>query len=152
MPLFATAMTDSDFATYGMEEVEANAALLDSICKPDPNAKPKYDILSDAIIWSDEHPGLSSNLLGALRQVWHFRTYCILRRNRIDNDVIAKCIRLFPNWIGFLPERWNPTPEILAEYRRGDITTRWCLRNLDREFQDEANNNGMDAKGSVDRP
>ena len=146
-------MTDPDFATYGMEEVEANAALLNSLSEPDPNAKPQYDILSDAIIWTDEkNPSLNSELIGAMRQVWHFRTYCMLRGDRIDNDVIAKCVRLFPNWIGFLPERWNPTPEILAEYRRGDITARWCLRNLHREFEDEANNNGMDAKGSIDAP
>ena len=131
-------MLDPDFATYGMEAVEANASVLDSICVPDPNATPHYDILSDAIIWSDEkNSKLSSDLICSMRQVWHFRTHCILRGNRIDSDVIAKCVRLFPHWIGFLPERWSPTPEVLAEYRRGDITTRWCLRKLDREFEDE---------------
>lgn len=131
-------MLDPDFATYGMEAVEANAAVLDSICKPDPNAKPQYDMLSDAIIWSDEkHSKLTSDLICAMRQVWRFRTLCILRDHRIDSDVITKCVKLFPHWIGFLPERWNSTPEVLAEYRRGEITTRWCLRNLDREFEDE---------------
>lgn len=144
-------MTDPDFATYGMDEVEANAALLNSIREPDPNAMPQYDMLSDAIIWSDEKPLLSTELHNALRQVWHFRTCCILRDNRIDNDLIAKCVRLFPNWIGFLPERWNQTPEILAEYRRGEITTRWGLRNFEREFEafvNENTNTDVDTSGS----
>lgn len=145
-------MIEPNLATYGMEAVEKDAAVLDSICVPHSNAKPRYDIMSDAIIWSDEDdPKLSTELIWALRQLWHFRTRCILNGKRIDSDVIDKCVRLFPHWIGFLPERWNQTPEILAEYRRGDITTRWCLRNLERQCEKEANNNGMDTKGSIDR-
>ena len=135
-----------------MQAVEMNAALLNSICDPDPNAKPQYDIMSDAIVWSDEkHPNLTWDLISALQQVWHFRTHCILHNKRIDSDVIDKCAKLFPRWIGFLPERWNQTPEILAEYRRGDITTRWCLRNLEREFKNEANSKATAAKCSIRR-
>lgn len=134
-----------------MAAVETDAALLDSICVPDPNATPKYEIMSDAIIWSDEyHPEFTTELTWALRPIWNFRTRCILQGKRIESDVIDKCLKLFPHWIGFLSERWNQTPELLAEYRRGDITTRWCFRNLERECEKEIDNNARDTKGSID--
>ena len=129
-----TIVTVPNLAKHGLQAFETDAAILNAISQPDPMAKPFYEIMSGALVWTDEkHPSLTSELIGSLRQLWHFRTRCILQNERIENDVIAYCVILFPNWIGFLPERWIPTPAALAEYRRGDISLRWCLRNSEIE-------------------
>lgn len=131
-------MAGPNLATYGMEPLETHAAVLNAICEPDPTATPFYEIMSDALVWSDEkHPSLTSEIIFALRQLWHFRTRCILQNERIENKVVERCAALFPNWIGFLPERWIPTPAALAEYRRGDVSLRWCLHNIDIDEKQE---------------
>ncbi len=95
-------MARIDLATFGMKPLETHASVLDALCKPDPKAAPIYEIMSDALVWSDErHPSLTTELIYSLRQLWHFRTLCILRNERIENEVVARCLELFPNWIGF---------------------------------------------------
>jgi hypothetical protein len=131
-------MVGPNLAKYGMESLESQAAVLNALCEPDPTATPFYDIMCDALIWSDErNPSLTSDIIIALRQIWHFRTLCILKNERTDNAVVAQCMMLFPNWIGFLPERWIPTPEALAEYRRGDVALRLCLYYIDIDDKEE---------------
>lgn len=94
--------------------------------------------MCDALVWSDErNPSLTSELIIALRQIWHFRTLCILNNERTENAVVAQCRMLFPNWIGFLPERWIQTPGALAEYRRGDASLRLCLHSIDIDDKEE---------------
>jgi hypothetical protein len=127
-------MTLPNLAKHGLQALETDAAILNAISEPDPMSRPFYEIMSGSLVWTDEkHPSLSSELMGALRQIYRFRTLCILQNERIENDVIAYCVTLFPNWIGFLPERWKPTPALLAEYRRGDVSLRWCLRKLENK-------------------
>ena len=51
--------------------------------------------MSDALVRSDEkHPSLTSEIIFALRQLWHFRTLCILRNERIENKVVERCAAL----------------------------------------------------------
>jgi hypothetical protein len=45
-------------------------------------------------------------------------------------------LKHFPQWVGFRPERREPTPELLETYRRGDVSLRKCLRDLEREDAD----------------
>lgn len=131
-------MTARNSTTYGMESLETHAAVLNAICEPDPLATPCYEIMSGALVWTDEkHPSLTSDIIFSLRQLWNFRTRCILQDERPENDFVARCVILFPNWIGFLPERWIPTPAALAEYRRGDVSLRWCLRHSDCDEKNE---------------
>jgi hypothetical protein len=47
---------------------------------------------------------------------------------------VTDALQPLANWIGFLPERRRPTPEVLAEYRRGDVSLKWCLRKAEREL------------------
>ncbi len=52
-----------------------------------------------------------------------------------NGEVWLYCRSLFPNWIGFLPERHKPTPELRTIYRRGDVSSRWCIRQWQRESE-----------------
>ena len=40
----------------------------------------------------------------------------------------------FPKWVGFRPQRRVATPRLLRIYRAGDIRTRKCLRDTEREW------------------
>lgn len=125
-----------DLEIYGMKSLELYAAHLNSISVSDPDAKINYDILADALVWSDETGDSTSiDVIWGLRQLRHYRTHVLLKDIEPDNDVWQHCQSLFPNWIGFLPERRKPTPELLAIYRRGDVSSRWCLRQLERESE-----------------
>lgn len=124
-----------DLQRYGMAALQIHAAHLNAICTPDPNAAVAYDMLADALIWSDETVDSTPiDVIHALRQLRHYRTHVMLHDIDPDNDVWQHCHLLFPEWVGFLPERRKPTPELLAQYRRGDISTTWCLRKIESEM------------------
>jgi hypothetical protein len=127
-----------DLETFGMIALEIHASHLNAICHPAPNAAISYDILADALIWADETiESTPMDVIGALRQLRHYRTHVMLQNIEPDNDVWRYCYGLFPNWNGFLEERRKPTSELLAEYRKGDISSRWCLRKLEREMDSD---------------
>lgn len=123
-----------DLNTYGMIALETHASTLDSLCEPNLSASIGYDVLADALVWSDEtNDSTPVDVIHALRQLRHCRTHVMLENHKPNGDVWRHCQTLFPNWVGFLPERQRPTPELLAEYRRGDVSSRWCLRQLERD-------------------
>ena len=126
-------MTDPDLSKNGMEILVAYARHLDNINTIDPNAKARYEGLSGALIWPDEtNRNTPFEIISALRQLWAYRTQSMLTKAEPDDPIWEKCVTLFPNWNGFLPERRMATPELLAEYRRGRISFRWGLRQLER--------------------
>jgi hypothetical protein len=126
-------MTDPDLSKYGMEILPAYARHLDNINTIDSNAKARYELLSGALIWPDEtNRDTPVEVIWELRQLWAYRTWLIRNKAEPDIPIWEKCVALFPNWIGFRPERRMATPELLAEYRRGAISTRWGLRQLER--------------------
>lgn len=121
--------------TYDMTALEVHASHLNSICVPERNAAIKYDCWADALIWSDETiESTPHEVINSLRQLRNYRTHVMLHDTEPDNDVWRYCHFLFPNWIGFLPERRKPTPTLLAEYRRNYISIRTCFRKLEREM------------------
>lgn len=129
-----------DLETYGMTALQTYASHLNAICVADPHAAVDYDVLADALIWPDETVEATPfDVISALRQLRHYRTHLMLHDLEPDNEVWRHCHGLFPDWIGFLPERRKPTPELLARYRRGEISSRWCLRQLKREMDGENN-------------
>lgn len=77
----------------------------------DPNARVQYELMSDALIWSDELPPLDEKGVdfACIRAVFRFRTTLMLgkpdERYRSDWDLLAS---LCPQWPGFLPERRAP--------------------------------------------
>lgn len=128
-------MQNPNLETYDMQALEIHAAHLNAICIPDRDAVISYDIWTGALIWSDETvESTCSEVISALCQLRHYRTHVMLHDIEPDNDVWRYCQSLFPEWVGFLPERRKPTPELRAEHRRGEISTRWCLRQLEREM------------------
>ncbi len=119
-----------DLETYGMKALEVYAAHLNAISVSSPNAEIRYDILADALIWSDEtNNATPSDVFDGLRQLLHYRTHVMLNDMEPNGDVWLHCRSLFPDWIGFLPERRKRTPELLALYRRGSVASRWCTRS-----------------------
>lgn len=111
------------------------AVLLNCIDTPDPNATVRYDTMSDALIWSDETTSqMPTELIWSLRIVFSFRTHLILGTKIDDTTVWDHYNLIFPRWVGFSSDRRMSTPELLAVYRRGDVSSRWCLRRLEREY------------------
>ncbi|MCC9604238.1 hypothetical protein LOC67_27100, partial [Stieleria sp. JC731] len=124
----------ADLKSFGMEALEMHADHLNSLSTPDPDANIRYDILADALVWSDETVESTPNdLLDGLRQLRKYRTHVMLTDSEPDSDVWLHCQSLFPDWVGFLPSRHKQTAELLSVYRRGDVSIRWCLRQLERE-------------------
>lgn len=128
----------ADLKSYGMEALELHADHLNSISLPNPEASIRYDMLADALVWSDETTDSTSNdVFDGLRQLRHYRTHVMLNDSEPDGDVWLHCRSLFPEWVGFLPARHKPTTELLSIYRRGDVSSRWCLRQLEHESHAE---------------
>lgn len=128
----------ADLKLYGMEALEMHAHHLNSLSTPDPSVSIRYDVLADALVWSDETDASTPNdVIDGLRQLRHYRTRMMLAGSEPDGDVWLHCQSLFPDWVGFLPARHNQTTELLSIYRRGDVSSRWCLRQLERECHAE---------------
>lgn len=106
----------------------------------DPEAKCGYELLSDALVWSDEWPKFA-----VLRQVpgWevvrfvlHFRTTLILGDPDEEyREYWDAALRLFPDWPGFLPERRSRTLE--AVYRDKNAPANAELDEIEREMDRE---------------
>jgi hypothetical protein len=128
-------MSREDLKYDARYQLTAHAQHLNSIDTPDPTATPRYEIMSGALIWPDEtNMNTPIYVVWALRELFAYRTRLMLDNADPDNTFWDECVALFPNWIGFLPERRQPTPELLAEYRRGQVTTKRCLRNLEQQM------------------
>ena len=77
--------------------------------KPSPDAKPFYDLLAGALIWTDEilDPAeLPIGILECLRPVFHYRTTVILGTPKQDyHQYWTEAQRLCPNWPVLDPSR-----------------------------------------------
>ncbi len=111
-----------------------HAPMLNGINTPNPDATVRYDTLSDALIWSDETaPHMPTELIWSLRLVFNYRTH-LIRGTTIDDTAVWDYYNsIFPRWVAFAPDRRTSTPELIAAYRRGDVSSRWCLRRLERK-------------------
>jgi hypothetical protein len=129
----------SDELRYdGRYQLTLHAAHLNAIDTPNPNAAPFYELMSGALIWSDETTRETSvYVIWALRSLFAYRTQLMLSGSEPDNPFWDECVAKFPRWIGFLPERRTATPALLAEYRRGNVSMKWCLRRIEREMDAE---------------
>jgi len=102
---------------------------------------PFYDILSGGLVWPDETRQLfrptPPHVIGALRTLWAYRTSLMLNKPRQElAEFWQYGLEHFPRWVGFHPDRRQPTPALLKIYRRGDVSLRKCLRDLEREEAD----------------
>jgi hypothetical protein len=76
-----------------------------------------YDILSGAIIWSDELPKSAPVSLDCLRFVLNYRTGLLIGQPEPMNKLFwEEAMRRFPKWIGFMPERVTYNPDLISYY------------------------------------
>ena len=87
---------------------------------PAPDASVFYELMSDALVWSDEIPDLASGdvrTFQCLRFVFRYRTTLIVDRpDERYRGVWEEASRLFPDWPGFDPRR--RAPELRPVYER----------------------------------
>lgn len=110
-----------------------HAAHLNGITVADPTQPPFYEVMSGALVWPVETRSETPiAVIWALRTLWAHRTSVMLGEPKPE---LAKFwehgLSHFPKWVGFLPERRAPDPELLAIYRRGSVGLRKCLRDMD---------------------
>jgi hypothetical protein len=110
---------------------------MNAICSPARAPKVHYELLSGALIWSDEiNKQLPFEVISALRCLFAYRTSVMLEQPREDlREMWDLGLSLFPNWVGFRPERSEATPELLKIYREGNVRMRKCLRDLERQLE-----------------
>jgi hypothetical protein len=90
-----------------------------------------HDMLSGALIWSDEFPKNSPVSTGCLRFVLSHRTALITGEQELRNDDFwREALRQFPKWIGFSPERTAPNEALVQFYTQ---QKKLMLDNLERD-------------------
>lgn len=99
-----------------------------------PHSEPVYCILSNAVVWLDEAPfyDVKPSKWWYIRLVWDCRTKLVLGQEIDQPDVWAAARRCFPEWIGFMPERCEPTDSLRTTYQRvmREGRNKWpCLRD-----------------------
>jgi hypothetical protein len=100
------------------DELKALGRVLRDLCI-DPSARPQYDLMSDAVIWPDEVPiEENPSAWWDVRPIWHLRTRIVLGLETSPPALWIDARREFPSWIGFLPERSEPTPTLRETYER----------------------------------
>lgn len=88
-----------------MRDYQALAPMLNAL-QSDPQAMMHYDLLADALVWSDEVPTpekCGDIPVGAeLRGIWNYRTSLILGQPKEKYRAAwEEAMRCFPNWPGF---------------------------------------------------
>jgi hypothetical protein len=86
----------------------------------DPQAVLQYDLLADALAWSDEYPANSRcppAELGSIRVLLRYRTTVILQSpDERLKPYWEQALLIFPNWAGFAPDRSKPSAELVEYY------------------------------------
>lgn len=114
-----------------------------------PDATISYDVLSDALVWSDESPELrvlrKINGWQVMRFVFHYRTQMILglpeeRNPDVDGHAMRILVesryawnearRLFPDWPGFHEERYSS--DLRRVYESLSAESKWELEEIKR--------------------
>jgi hypothetical protein len=116
--------------------LRGHAEQLNAICSPARAPKVHYELLSGALIFSDETTReLPWEVIGALRMLFAYRTSVMLGQPKEDlKGMWDLGSLLFPNWVGFRPERREAIPELLNIWREGTVRSRKCLRDLERKL------------------
>ena len=118
------------------------AAVMDRV-RELPDAQIDYELLADAIVWSDEYPSPDE-----VEEMYEFQCIKILLRYRTSvllgrpDDTFQPywdhARRLFPNWAGFTPARLVPSDELKAFYER---RSKRDLRRLEKILRCESAQN-----------
>ncbi len=107
-----------------------------------PHGDPKllYDMLADAVVWSDEWPELGSNdnlelanAVGWLRLVVRHRTCVMLGQGSEYEPFWRRAQELFPTWVGFRPERCVQTDAVARCFDEGGQSVRRLINQCPEE-------------------
>jgi len=110
-----------------------HASRLDAISAPAPAARVFFEVMSGALVWSDEVvKGVPTKVVWSLRPLFAFRSSFIVcqpqEKLRFYWDA---CVSLFPHWVGFVPARSKPSPQLLEILRKGKEDLACDLKNLE---------------------
>ena len=86
----------------------------------DESATLDYDMMADALWWSDERPEFNTAKdHWCLRPVFNYRTSLIIKSPAHESERFwVRALELFPSWPGFHSSRTTRTKELLAFYRQ----------------------------------
>lgn len=132
-------VTEIDRRFDPVETLTTHAAHLDAICSPERSPKVFYDCMSGALIWSDEtNSETPIKLIWALRFIFAYRTSLMLNEPRGEFESMWNLgVSLFPNWIGFRPDRRHATRELMVIYQRGKGGLDEFIEETDRLIEEE---------------
>lgn len=99
-----------------LSELESFADILEHL-PHQPEASVMYEIMSDALVWSDEVGHQIRGLTWAVRPLFRYRTSMLIGEpdDRFAEEWEA-AKRIVPGWIGFRPERCTPSKELKELY------------------------------------
>jgi hypothetical protein len=115
-----------------LEVLREHAKRLDSLSQPSPSATVFYEVMSGALVWSDEKiEGVPTEVIWALRPLFAFRSSLILGSPQEKwRPYWEASVAMFPHWIGFRPERLIATPELLRVIKIGAKRLDRCLKEV----------------------
>lgn len=133
------AVSDDDRTLDPVQTLTTHAEHLNAISSPGWPPKIFYEIMSGGLVWSDETTSKTpTEVIWALRPIFAYRTSLMLGKPREELQPMWNLgLSRFPKWVGFRPDRRQATPELLLLYRRGDVSLRKCLRDLERKTDEE---------------
>lgn len=130
-------MNDSHQSIDPIRALAEYAEQLNAISSPAESPRVSYENMSGGLVWSDEtNREMPVEVIWALRGIWAYRTSLMLGSPRDElKDIWEQAQSLIPKWVGFRMERRQSTPELLAVYRRGVVTLKKCLRDLEQKLE-----------------
>ncbi len=90
--------------------------------------------MSGGLVWTDEtNKATPIEVIWALRFLVAYRTGLMLNKPREElKPLWEHALTLFPHWVGFRSDRREAAPDLLEIYKRGSISVRKCLRDIER--------------------
>lgn len=128
-------MNDDNQNFDPIRSLAEHAQLLNAIDSPADSPRISYENMSGGLVWSDEtHKEMPIEVFWALRFIWAYRTSLMLGKPRDElRNLWEQAESVIPQWVGFRMERRQPTPELLAIYRRGEVSLKMYLRDMERK-------------------
>lgn len=128
-------MTNTEHPLDPFQTLSRHAAHFNALQKPAASPQVFFDVLAGGLMWSDEMAeDTPLEAVRALRLLIAYRAGLMLDEPREEYRALWEhALGLFPQWVGFHPERRRPSPELLEAHRRGTVAMRQSLRDIERE-------------------
>lgn len=107
----------TDYRELGIEHLKLIAKSMDQL-REVRSERYSFDSMSASVIWEDELPSAQKRDLAhswGLRPIFGYRASLILGKpDQSLEEYWNLATQLFPNWVGFRPERCKPSQEIAS--------------------------------------